>query len=623
MPSPQLSHVKKRDRRLVPFEPEKIVRSIEAAACSCQCDSNFFSREIAEAVILYLEKKYTSTHPSTNDIATTIGIVLSSLNLDNVASAFQSFQFERESSRLRCTVWKHEQPSLFNSDMGIQVTINSGQRTTSWDRTRIVRALEHEARISKRIAEDIARSVEQKIMSSDITRVTTTLIRALTDNELLSRGYTSSLRQLSSVTVPFTDISEFLKGNSEADIVEKTGMQTVLPYVLSQTYSEDIANAYRRGMIDLNGLSHPFSIYEKFLDIDFTNKSTREIRTKLFNYINEIKSGLISKLLIKIDESFLKSGMKKFIPDICDFASILDKEDSIIFIIETKKDKFITEFFSVITPLKTVGISFCGTDVSVDNILKLYNCGWHVSFDKNKKTNPISGKTTINLPQTVYRAHGKDLDGVIEELYRSIKLAVLAHRQFILYRRKHNYELDENSFGGLEITGLYEAVSILTGSGVFDTDESLACTRVLLNVLQNGLKQASKSYNLKMYLISGEPNDCGKRFSIIDQSLFPEIFGFLPLQAESLENIIPGYNSFYFKAERYNSHDDFIKVVKKLSGYFDYGTIPIKFTKENQDEIKEIFSLMIKNKCGFSVEGKQMIEKDKIIENKNQESLDL
>jgi transcriptional regulator NrdR family protein len=620
MPSPQLSHVRKRDKRLVPFEPEKIVRSIEAAACSCQCDSNFFSREIAEAVILYLEKKYISAHPSTSDIATAISVILSSLNLDNVASAFQSFQLERENSRLRCTVWKHEQPSLFNSDMGIQVTINSGQRTTSWDRTRIVRALENEAKISRKIAEDIARTVEHKIMASDITRVTTTLIRALTDNELLSRGYTSSLRQLSSVTVPFPDISDFLKDNLEADIVRKTGMQTILPYVLSQIYSEDIAHAYRRGIIHLHGLSHPFFTYEKFLSIDSENKTKREIRTELLNQINKIRSGLISKLLIKIDENFLKAGLEKFIPDICDFATLLDKENSVVFIIEIENIDSILEIFTKITPLSYVKIAFCDSTASVDNLLELYNLGWNISYDKNKKTEIISGKVTINLPQTVYRAHGKDLDGVIEELYRSIELSAQAYRQFVLYHEKHHSAFDNDSFGGLEITGLYEAVSILTGSGVFDSDESLACTRVLLNVLNNGLKQAAKSYNLQMRLISGESNGCGKRFSIIDQSLFPEIFGFLPLQSESLENIIPPYNSFYFKAERYNSHDDFIKVVKKLSSYFDCGTIPIKITIENHDEIKEILSLMIENNCGFSLNAKlKIIQKEKAQENKNQE----
>jgi len=199
-----ISHVRKRDRRLVPFEPEKIIRSIDSAAQSCGHNDDFFSREIADAVVLHLEKKHSLEHPSTNDIASSINIVLISLNHDNVASAIQSFQFERENSRLRCTVWKPSQPSLFNAGFGLQVTVNNGQRTTAWDRTRIIRALEKEARISRKVAENIARTVEQKIMSSDLNRVTTTLIRAITDNELLIRGYASALRQMSSVTVPFT-----------------------------------------------------------------------------------------------------------------------------------------------------------------------------------------------------------------------------------------------------------------------------------------------------------------------------------------------------------------------------------------------------------------------------------
>lgn len=608
----QLSHIRKRDNRLVPFEPDKIVRSLENAARSCDCIENFFAREIAEAVILHIERNSDNSFPTTQNIAEAIENILSSLNHDNIAEAFQSFRYEQEKSRLRCTVWKPDQPSLFNDELALQVTTNAGQRTTAWDRTRIIRALEKEARISGKVAEDIAKTVERKIISADVSRVTTTLIRALTDNELLSRGYTSALRQMSSVTVPFEDITQILEKNHEANIIEKTGKQAARAYVLNQIYSEDIANAYRRGMLFLHGLSHPFFIYEKKINFDLEKKTLREIKSEFFSEINQIISGRIGKLFINID-----GYPKEIINEFCDLAAIVRKESSLIFILDDKQE--LIDFFLNTQPVNSIQLAFTNSLNLSDNLLKLIERGWNVIYDKNIKNDFIANKITLNLPQAVYRAHGKDLDGVIEEIYRSIELAVQAYQQYTYYFKNNFYHQTEKIVGAVNVIGLYESVSILTGAGVFDNNESMACTRVLLNVLQNGLKQAAKSYNLDMRLDAAVETDCGKRFSIIDQSLFPELFGFLPLQAESLENVIPPYNLFYFDPWKYDDLNAFIVAAKKIQSYFNHGALPLKIKSNNREDSEKLIDLMQKNDCTFSIQDRFQILEEPPAESKNQE----
>ena len=615
MPASKLSHVRKRDNRLVPFDPDKIISSIERAARSCGHDDSFFSREIAEAVILFLEKNFSNSYPETKNIAESVVNVLLSLNHDDIASAYQTFQYERETSRVKCTVWKPAQPSLFDTEFGLQVTINGGQRTMAWDRTRITRALEKEAKISNKAAEEIAKSVEQKIINSDINRVTTTLIKALTDNELLARGYTSSLRHLSSVTLPFDDISQMLQKDSEINLIDKTGKQVVAPYVLSKIYSEDIADAYRRGMIFIHGLSHPFFTYEKFAGTNFTDKSSRDIKAEIITLINQVLTGKTAKLFFNTDDMSFAN-----ISELCDIASLISKSDSIILDIQNEKT---IEHFSKIAPVKSVILLFSSFHPESDVFFNLYRKGWNVTCENSQKRQTINNKITINLPQSVYRTHGKDLDSVIEEIYRSIELAVQAYQQYSFYLKENERLISDNSYGAIDIIGLHEAVSILTGAGVFDSNESMACTRVLLNVLQNGLKQAAKSYNLKMKLIVGEPNESGKRFSIIDQSLFPELFGFLPLQSETLESVIPPYNSFCLDPWNYDSLEKFIIAAVKIFGYFDSGSFPLKIKIDDSNKIIEVINLMLKNNCGFSIKSTNQQINIEPMENINQKKLNL
>jgi len=291
----QLSHVKKRDGRLVPFNIERLIQSIVSAAESCDITDDFFARELAEAVTLHLSKKYSDTPLETQNIANAVELVLKSTNYNEVANTFASYRFSREKNRASCTVLKPVQTSLLDANVIFHVTSNHGQRSNSWDRSKIVIALEREANIGRDASEDIARSVEEKLLSSDLTHVTTTLIRALTDNELLTRGYTAALVQSSSVTVPFSDLELILDSENINNLNKTLGEQVSAPYSLSHMYSENVAMAHRRGIINISGLEHPYSNFEKTLIISNDEILQNNLRSMWMHNLNLIVSNPLNQ----------------------------------------------------------------------------------------------------------------------------------------------------------------------------------------------------------------------------------------------------------------------------------------------------------------------------------------
>ena len=620
----QLSHVKKRDGRLVTFNIERLIQSIITAAESCDITDDFFARELAEAVALHLSKEYSDTTLETNNIASAVEQVLKSTNYNEVANAYATFRFSREKNRSLCTVLKPVQSSLINADDIFQVTSNHGQRSNSWNRSKIVLALEREANIGREPAEEIARAVEEKLLSSDLSHVTTTLIRALTDNELLTRGYTGALLQSSSVTVPFSDLELILEFNKAKDLNKILGEQVTAPYTLSHTYSENVAMAHRRGIINISGLEHPFSTYEKSIIFSENDFQLENLRSVWMENLKLIIGREISKIkfIFEPDHSF--KDFSVFIKEVCDYSNKFAGNGKISFLFPAENIESLKNILLNIESSSSLNIGFYNLpeqiSIFADYFSDISNHGWNVSWSESIFKNLISQKISINLPQTVYRARQRDLEGVIEEIYRSLDFTVQARKQFCIFERINEKVLPENHSAAVEIIGLSEAVSILTGSGLFENNESAACTRVLLSTIQYGLQQASEPFRLSMSTSINSSNYCGKRFATIDQSLFPELFGFLPLQPENIESLIPPYESILMKKNVSQTSDDFAKEVSGIFKHFELGCVPVSFDSETD---KVTIISLLNSKINFMVLPNKF-EKPEIIEiNKNQMRFDI
>ncbi len=595
----QPSHVRKQDGRLVPFDVDKLTRSIQAAARECGVMEEFYAREIAEAVSLHLAKKYNAMPPETTELFQAVEKVLYDTRHTQICYAYRSFRVERERNRRTCKVLKTVQPSLLDADVSVLVTSHHEQRSHPWNRTSIIRALEHEARIPHIVAEEISRSVEEKVLNSGLSRVTTTLIRAITDNELLIRGYSNLLRQRSSVTIPFDDLEKLLHSGHTAALPRMLGSQAIPSYTLTHLYSDDVAMAYRRGLIHISGLHHPFSLYHDTYDVFSGYETQRQYRHTFQNIITRLESGQLGRVTCRLTPD---EPVNKWCPRIIeciDYASALEGDQRLTFEFDCREAFTVANLFGTLEPLPSLLIKTSGPcddhETLTESLLELFQQGWPVAWDPSPSHAPLSQLLSINLPQTVYRARQHDLDGVIEELYRTIDVIIQAHRQYCFFARAHHFNLPANHSAAVDILGLEEAVAILTGSGMFEQTDNDACERVLLRVLHEMLHQAGTAYGLNFILHCGDPNPCGKRFATIDQSLFPELFGFLPLSPDSLEHVIPAYSTVELPFNGTLPSNKFIGMAQTIRRYFDSGVIAIKSTNSFDD----MLSGLVQTGIGF------------------------
>jgi len=604
MTESQVSHIRKRDGRVVPFDRAKLARSITAAARVCGVGDTFYSTEIADAVALHLSRPDQGV-PSSDAVAKAVERMLNDTRHADIARAYCDFREQREHSRARCTVLKPVQQSLLGAEETLQVMFNQEQRTRAWDRALIVSDLIAEARVPRPVAEDIARVVEERILTSELRHVTTTLIRAVTDNELLARGYTSALRQRSAVTVPFTDLEKFLDTDDPSALALELGRRVLRPYVLEHVYSEDVAMAHRRGMIHISGLEHPFASYTRHVPLTDNHATTRQLRHKLRRAVLSVDAGHVTRLAVHLPRATAASFVQ-WVHELYDYSDGLESPAGVDLVADAGDASALVDALRDLPARPSLRIVLSDSVVdpgTVTPVLQELNVrGWQAGWAPSHTLASIAQRISLNIPQAVYRARSRDIDGVIEELHRTVEIAVQAHRQYCLF----GWEFDKfaspaHAGGGLDLCGLHEALGILTGSGIFDEGDGNACLHLILSVLREHVSQAAESHDLSLTLLAGGPDVCGKRLAIIDQALFPELFGFLPLKPDSLASVIPAYQPACLTFDEGTSIEAARKVIDAFRQCFEAGLVQVDMSGVSPARFGELTAELIAAHCSFCI----------------------
>ncbi len=600
MPPSPCTHLRKRDNRLVPFEPAKLCASIEAAARACGCDSGFFAREIADAVALHLAHASADAPPATAAVAEAVERVLHELRYHEVARAYHDYRQQRDDHRARCTVIKTTQPSLFPADLAPHLTVAYGSHHSPWERARIVHALEREARLGRAVAEDIARCVEEKILASDLRRVTTTLIRALTDNELLARGYTSALRQRSSVTVPFQDVERLLAAPDA--LAGQLGRDICRPYVMARVYSDDVADAHQRGMLELGGLDHPFSEHRAVCRLpDDTHAAA--IAAHAYLWQQRLATAHTAELVVELPDDLGAAQYDTVLQIWHAAAAALEGTARVHFAVPAARCTEWSQRLPAIAPVRQCAVLVYGETADAHTLADIVSAcharGWQLAWLPGGLPAPAAQLITINMPQAVYRARGHDLDSVIEELYRGVDLAAHAHRQFRQFQRAHGRARAASHPGVLTCAGLDEAVAVLSGTGVFDSADSTKCLRVMLGVLHDGVRSIAHAQQLPVCLRMGESITCGQRLAAIDQALFPELFGFLPLSSDALEHVIPPYQPLRLALDTARPVQATIAAAQHVVRCVEQSVLPLEPGGLDAAGLHTCLHALISASCGF------------------------
>ena len=139
----------------------------------------------------------------------------------------------------------------------------SDEDMSFWNRQRIVDALVKEACVDMATAEEISKEVQEQIIASKISVITSPLIRELVNARLIEKGLEKARKMHTRLGVPLYDVDQFiLHPNKENANVPHGPEATNLTlaenikkeYALLSVFSQSIGDAHMRGDIHLHDL---------------------------------------------------------------------------------------------------------------------------------------------------------------------------------------------------------------------------------------------------------------------------------------------------------------------------------------------------------------------------------
>ena len=245
--------VRKRDGRVAPFDVEKITEAVYRAAQAVGGEDRFMAQELADVVVMFLEKNFPSDIPGIEDIQDMVEKVLIETGHAKTAKAYILYRDKRSRLRRELKVRKQMRNGKSTTDLSLLVDPGSKDEVLGWEKGRIIQALEKEAGLSPSLAGEIASAVEKRVFDSGLRRISTSLIRELVDNELFDRGLDAKLRKQAVIGMPRFDLDQLIlsksreNSNITANNPEAINLSiaenTLKQYALKKIFSKKVAEA--------------------------------------------------------------------------------------------------------------------------------------------------------------------------------------------------------------------------------------------------------------------------------------------------------------------------------------------------------------------------------------------
>ncbi|MFO7957624.1 MAG: anaerobic ribonucleoside-triphosphate reductase [Candidatus Brocadiia bacterium] len=277
-----IERVRKRSGKLVPFDESKIANAIFKAAQAVGGDDRMLAEELASMVTMMLERNHNGSPPDIEEIQDTVEKVLIETGHARTAKAYILYRDRRARIRQSLQVRKPVRKSGNSTDIALLVNTETQDQLAEWDKTKIANALEVEADLARRTAREIASAVEERVMDSGLTRISTSLIRELVDNELFERGLTARLKKQATVGMPKFDLDHIIhsKSKENANIAQNNpeainlavAEHTLKQYALQEVFSDELAEAHMLGKIHIHDLGYPTRVYCSSHSIEYLKK---------------------------------------------------------------------------------------------------------------------------------------------------------------------------------------------------------------------------------------------------------------------------------------------------------------------------------------------------------------
>ncbi len=277
-----IEYVLKRDGRKASFNERKIADAIFKAAQAAGGEDRALADELATVVTMFLEKKYAGQTPGIEDIQDTVEKVLIETGHAKTAKVYILYRDKRSRIRESLRVRKQTKKRADTTDVSLLVNTETKDETFPWDKRKIAEALGKEADISETVADEIAGAVEQRVFSSGLNRISTSLVRELVDNELFERGYNKKLEKQQVIGMPKYDLEELImsKNKENSNIATNNpeainlaiAENTLKQFALQEVYSKEVADAHMSGMVHIHDLGYPTRVYCSSHSLEYLKK---------------------------------------------------------------------------------------------------------------------------------------------------------------------------------------------------------------------------------------------------------------------------------------------------------------------------------------------------------------
>jgi ribonucleoside-triphosphate reductase len=266
----------------MPFSEAKIANAIFKAAVSVGGKDRHVAERLAKEVTKGLKMKYGHETPSIENVQDMVEKILVEFGHARTSKAFILYRDKRSRVRDKIKVRRKVTDKGDTTDILLLVSGGAKDEYLEWDRARIVQALKDEAGLTGDLPYEIANNVERKIIKSGLDQISTSLIRALVDNELFEYGETARLEKQTMLGVPLHDLNSmiFLMSSENANTVANNPeavnlaiAETIFKkYALQEVFTKDVADAHLKGAIHLHDLGYVIRSYCSSHSLEYLKK---------------------------------------------------------------------------------------------------------------------------------------------------------------------------------------------------------------------------------------------------------------------------------------------------------------------------------------------------------------
>ena len=279
----RICQVRKRDGRVVSFDASKIAGAIFRAAEAVGGSDRELSDELAAAVTEFVNRNFQDSIPTIEDIQDLVEKTLIETGHAKTAKAYILYRDRRTQARRKLKVRKPNGERALNStDMALLVSTGKLDQVLPWDKAKVAEALELECKLDADTAYKIAKSVEERVFASGLTRISTTLIRELVDNELFERGLTARLQEQKILGMPKFDLERLILSKSQENSNITTNNpeainltiaeNTLKQYALDEIFDSEVGEAHLNGRMHLHDLGYPTRVYCSGHSLEYLKK---------------------------------------------------------------------------------------------------------------------------------------------------------------------------------------------------------------------------------------------------------------------------------------------------------------------------------------------------------------